>query len=62
MILAPERQAEVKASLIEKLGIDRAVAIGNGANHALMIEKAGLGSLSTEPRAASAKRYWPPTS
>ncbi len=36
-------QAEAKAALVRQLGSDRCVAIGNGANDALMVDEAALG-------------------
>lgn len=42
-ILDPEAQGEAKATLVEGLGANRTVAVGNGANDAAMLEKAGLG-------------------
>lgn len=48
-ILDPEAQGDAKASLVEGLGADRTVAIGNGANDAAMLEKAGLGIVVNGP-------------
>jgi soluble P-type ATPase len=42
-VLASERQAEAKGALIERLGADRTVAIGNGRNDRLMLASAALG-------------------
>ena len=41
--LGPGDEAEQKAALVEGLGADRVVAIGNGANDARMLERAALG-------------------
>jgi P-type E1-E2 ATPase len=41
--LGPGDEAEQKAALVEGLGADRVVAVGNGANDARMLERAALG-------------------
>lgn len=41
--LGPGDEAEQKAALVERLGADRVVAIGNGTNDAWMLERAALG-------------------
>ncbi len=41
--LEPGDEGEQKAALVERLGADRLVAIGNGANDARMLERAALG-------------------
>ncbi len=41
--LGPGDEAEQKAALVERLGADRVVAVGNGANDARMLERAALG-------------------
>ncbi len=43
IIIKGEKEAEQKEAFVEKLGAERVVAIGNGANDALMIKKAILG-------------------
>jgi soluble P-type ATPase len=48
-ILDPAAQGSAKASLVEGLGADRTVAVGNGANDAPMLEKAGLGIVVNGP-------------
>ena len=42
-LLEPEGQALAKAMLIEALGVERIVAIGNGRNDRLMVKAAALG-------------------
>jgi soluble P-type ATPase len=42
-VLEFERQAEAKAALVERLGAERVVAIGNGRNDRLMLGAAALG-------------------
>lgn len=42
-IVGPGREAEQKLALLERLGPDRTVAIGNGANDALMLREAAVG-------------------
>jgi soluble P-type ATPase len=39
----PGKEAKQKAAYVEKLGADRVVAIGQGANDALMLKNAALG-------------------
>jgi len=41
--VAPGDEAEQKRSLVERLGAERVVAIGNGANDAGMLQAAALG-------------------
>jgi soluble P-type ATPase len=41
-VLAVERQAEAKRALVESMGAQRVVAIGNGRNDALMLARAAL--------------------
>lgn len=41
--LGPGDEGEQKAALVGRLGADRVVAIGNGANDAQMLERAALG-------------------
>jgi len=41
--LEPGDEAAQKAALVERLGADRVVAVGNGANDARMLERAALG-------------------
>ncbi|MGB9776353.1 MAG: HAD family hydrolase [Anaerolineae bacterium] len=41
--LGPGDEAEQKAALVEQLGADRVVAVGNGANDARMLKRAALG-------------------
>ncbi len=41
--LSPTKEAEQKATFVERLGPQTVVAIGNGANDRLMLEKAALG-------------------
>lgn len=41
--LEPGDEAAQKAALVEHLGADRVVAIGNGANDSLMLDRAALG-------------------
>lgn len=41
--LEPGSERKQKAALVERLGADRVVAIGNGANDAGMLERAALG-------------------
>lgn len=42
-VLGPGDQAEAKRALVEELGPDRVVAIGNGRNDRLMLQTAALG-------------------
>ena len=41
--LKPENQAEQKAEYVRSLGANKVVAIGNGANDALMLKEAAIG-------------------
>jgi P-type E1-E2 ATPase len=41
--LQPRDEAAQKAALVEELGVDHTVAIGNGANDAAMLRRAALG-------------------
>lgn len=42
-VLGADRQAEAKSALVERLGAERVVAIGNGRNDRLMLATAALG-------------------
>jgi len=42
-VLGPERQGSAKAEVVERLGADVTVAIGNGSNDAPMLSRATLG-------------------
>ena len=42
VLLAPHAQAEAKAALVERIGAERVVAIGNGRNDRLMLKAAAL--------------------
>lgn len=42
-------EAEQKAALVEQLGADRVVAVGNGANDTRMLERAALGIVVLGP-------------
>ncbi len=42
-VLEPDRQAEAKQALVQRLGPDRVAAIGNGRNDRLMLRTAALG-------------------
>ncbi len=55
-IIGTGDQAKAKLDLIESLGADRVVALGNGANDRLMLERAALGFciLGTEGAATAA--------
>lgn len=55
-IIGTGDQARAKLELVESLGADRVVAVGNGANDRLMLERAALGIcvLSTEGAATGA--------
>lgn len=55
-VIPPEDQAQAKAAFLDTLWPDDAVAIGNGRNDALMLQKAALGIavVQTEGAAASA--------
>jgi P-type E1-E2 ATPase len=44
-----QNQAEAKLNYIEQLDADTVVAVGNGANDALMLERAGLGIVVVGP-------------
>jgi soluble P-type ATPase len=44
-----KNQAEAKLSYIEHLGADTVIAMGNGANDALMLERAALGIVIVGP-------------
>jgi soluble P-type ATPase len=48
-ILDPEHEGEAKASLVKGFGADRTVAVGNGANDAAMLDKAGLSIVVNGP-------------
>ena len=52
-ILGPRGQAEAKAQYIESLGPGRTVAVGNGRNDRLMLERARLGIAVLEGEGAS---------
>jgi P-type E1-E2 ATPase len=41
--IAPGKEAKQKAEFVERIGVDGTVAIGNGANDYLMLEKAAIG-------------------
>lgn len=58
LILPAGGQAEAKRALIEREGADRAVAVGNGRNDALMLARAALaiGVMGDEGMAAEALR------
>jgi P-type E1-E2 ATPase len=42
-LLQPGDEAAQKAALVDELGAERVVAIGNGANDAMMLQRAALG-------------------
>lgn len=42
-VLGPDHQAEAKLAIVQELGPARVVAIGNGRNDRLMLQRAGLG-------------------
>jgi P-type E1-E2 ATPase len=42
-VLAPEHQAEAKRALVQGLGAEHCVCIGNGRNDRLMLQEAALG-------------------
>jgi soluble P-type ATPase len=46
-------QAEAKRKYIERLGADQVAAVGNGANDAAMLEKAGLGIFVVGPECSA---------
>jgi soluble P-type ATPase len=48
-----EHQAQAKADYIEKLGVKSVAAIGNGANDALMLERAALGIFVIGPEGSA---------
>jgi P-type E1-E2 ATPase len=43
VLVAPDNEADQKRALVERLGAERVVAIGNGANDAGMLRAAALG-------------------
>ena len=50
-----ETQAQAKLNYIENLGLEKVVAIGNGANDAEMLKNAGLGIVVIGPEGAAVK-------
>lgn len=52
--LEPGDEAEQKAALMEELGVERVVAVGNGANDARMLERAALGIAVLGPEGLAA--------
>lgn len=58
--LAREDQAQQKAEYVKSLGADRVVAIGNGANDALMLKEAALGIACWARKGWQSTHCWPP--
>lgn len=54
--LQPGDEAQQKAQYVQQLGADRVIAIGQGANDALMLREAGLGICVLSPEG-----LYPPT-
>jgi P-type E1-E2 ATPase len=52
-LIPPGGQAEAKLAYVERLGADAAAAVGNGANDALMLERAALGIAVLGPEGAA---------
>jgi P-type E1-E2 ATPase len=52
-LIPVQKQAEAKLNYIEKLGADTVVAAGNGANDAMMLERAALGIGIVGPEGAA---------
>lgn len=52
-LIPPHNQAEAKRAHVERLGADAVAAIGNGANDALMLERAALGIAVLGPEGAA---------
>lgn len=53
LLASPTGQAEQKAEYVRRLGADAVVAIGNGANDALMLREAALGIAVVGPEGAA---------
>lgn len=53
-IIAPGAEGEQKAAFVRELGAASVVAIGNGANDAMMLEEAAVGIAIMGPEGASA--------
>ena len=51
--LLPEERGEAKAALLESLGAERTVAVGNGSNDVAMLGRAALGMLCWRPTSLS---------
>ncbi len=60
--IPPGDEAGQKAEYVRKLGANRVVAIGQGANDAAMLKKRPWASVSSRSRAWRSKLCWPPTS
>ena len=52
-VIPPENQAQAKATYLEALGPAQVVAIGNGKNDALMLNRAGLGIVVLQAEGAA---------
>jgi P-type E1-E2 ATPase len=52
-VISPGGEADQKLAVIESLGADATVAIGNGANDALMLAAAGIGIAVVGPEGAA---------